>query len=120
MALRSAASILALGATFAAAACPSVHVFGARETTAPAGYGTCQSVVSSIVAAYSGATSEALNYPACGGQSTCGGVSYASSVVAGIQAATTAINNYNTQCPNTVLVLCGYSQVCVLVDSNYL
>lgn len=92
-------------------ACPQVHVFGARETTAPAGYGTSLNVVNSIVAAYSGATSEAINYPACGGQSSCGGVSYANSVVAGIQAVTSAVNSYNTQCPNTFLVLVGYSQV---------
>ncbi|KAF5374254.1 hypothetical protein D9758_004539 [Tetrapyrgos nigripes] len=106
-------------ATLAAAQCPQVHVIGARETTAPAGYGTCQSVVQNIVSAFPGATSEALNYPACGGQAQCGGVSYASSVIAGIQAATSAINNFNNQCPNSIIVLCGYSQGGQVFDDVY-
>ena len=44
--------------------CPEVHVFGARETTAPAGYGTSKVVVDLVLGAYSGATSEAIDYPA--------------------------------------------------------
>ena len=44
--------------------CPGVHVFGARETTAPAGYGTSSVVVDLVLGAYSGATSEAIDYPA--------------------------------------------------------
>jgi hypothetical protein len=44
--------------------CPEVHVFGARETTAPAGYGTASVVVDLVLGAYSGATSEAIDYPA--------------------------------------------------------
>lgn len=91
--------------------CPKVHVFGARETTAPAGYGTSQNVVNSVLSAYSGSNAEAINYPACGGQSSCGGVSYANSVVQGITAVANAVNSYNQKCPNTVLVLIGYSQV---------
>lgn len=93
------------------ATCPDIHVFGARETTAPAGYGTAGVVVNLILAAHSGATSEAIVYPACGGQSTCGGVSYANSVLQGVAAVASAVNAYNTQCPSTQLVLVGYSQV---------
>jgi acetylxylan esterase len=44
--------------------CPEVHVFGARETTAPAGYGTASVVVDLVLGAYPGATSEAIDYPA--------------------------------------------------------
>lgn len=44
--------------------CPNVHVFGARETTAPAGYGTSSVVVNLVLNAYPGSTSEAINYPA--------------------------------------------------------
>ncbi|KAF8175577.1 cutinase-domain-containing protein [Pholiota molesta] len=115
-----AASILLLGATLAAAqSCPSVHVFGARETTAPPGYGTSQSVVQSIVSAYPGATMEAINYPACGGQASCGDVSYASSAVQGVAAVATAVNSFNTNCPNTWLVLVGYSQGGQIMDDAY-
>jgi acetylxylan esterase len=91
--------------------CPNVHVIAARETTAPAGYGTASVVTNLILNAYSGSTSEALNYPACGGQSSCGGDSYDASVRAGYSAATSAINSFNSQCPNSQIVLVGYSQV---------
>lgn len=91
--------------------CPNIHVFGARETTAPAGYGSAGTVVNLILNAHPGATSEAISYPACGGQSTCGGVSYANSAVQGVSAVASAVNSFNTRCPNTQLVLVGYSQV---------
>ena len=91
--------------------CPPIHVFGARETTASPGYGSSSTVVNLILNSHAGATSEAINYPACGGQSTCGDVSYADSVIQGISAVVTAVNNFNTQCPSTQLVLVGYSQV---------
>jgi len=87
------------------AACPNIHVFGARETTAPAGYGSSGTVVNLILNAHSGATSEAINYPAEGGNN------YASSARAGVQAVTTAVNNFAAQCPSTQLVIVGYSQV---------
>ena len=92
-------------------ACPNIHVFGARETTVAQGYGTAGVVVNLILAAHSGATSEAIVYPACGGQASCGGVSYANSVLQGVAAVASAVNSFNTQCPSTQLVLVGYSQV---------
>ena len=92
-------------------ACPGIHVFGARETTVAQGYGTSATVVNLILNAHPGATSEAIVYPACGGQSSCGGISYANSVYQGVNAVVTAVNNYHTQCPDTQLVLVGYSQV---------
>lgn len=91
-------------------ACPNVHVFGARETTAPAGYGFSASIVNSILAVYSGSTSEAIVYPACGGQASCGNVSYAESVVEGVAAVASQVSAFNAQCPGTTLVLVGYEQ----------
>jgi acetylxylan esterase len=91
--------------------CPKVHIFGARETTAPAGFGTSQSIVQAVQQAHPGATSEAINYPACGGQSQCGGIQYGDSVKRGTAAAAQAINNFNKRCPETEIVLVGYSQV---------
>ena len=114
----TASALLLLGTALASpvdleerASCPGVHVFGARETTVSAGYGSSATVVNEILSAYSGSTAEAINYPACGGQSSCGGVSYASSVQQGVSAVTTAVNTYNSNCPSTQLVLVGYSQV---------
>lgn len=93
------------------ATCPGVHIFGARETTASAGYGSSSTVVNGLLSSYSGSTAEAISYPACGGQASCGSVSYSSSVAQGISAVASAVNAYNTQCPSTKLVLVGYSQV---------
>ena len=45
--------------------CPNIHIFGARETTAPAGYGTAGVVVNLILQAFPGSTAEAIVYPAC-------------------------------------------------------
>jgi acetylxylan esterase len=118
--LLTAASLLLLGQSSASplssrqASCPAIHVFGARETTAPAGYGTAGVVVNLILNAYPGATAEAINYPACGGQASCGSVSYANSVQQGVAAVTAAVNAFNTKCPSTQLVLVGYSQVSLL------
>ena len=40
--------------------CSDIHVFGARETTAPPGYGSSSTVVNLILGAYECATSEAM------------------------------------------------------------
>ncbi|MBE3046189.1 cutinase family protein [Candidatus Bathyarchaeota archaeon] len=93
------------------AACPPLHVFGARETTAPAGFGTSGAVVDAIVQAHPGATSEAIDYPACGGDASCGGVAYDQSAQQGTAATATAVNAFNEQCPDAEIVLIGYSQV---------
>jgi acetylxylan esterase len=97
--------------------CPGVHVFGARETTAPAGYGTSKGLVDMITSKYSGATAEAIVYPACGGQSSCGGASYDSSASQGTAAVIKAVNAFNQKCPNTKLVLIGYSQGGQIMDN---
>jgi acetylxylan esterase len=91
--------------------CPKVYVFGARETTVGPGYGTAGGLVNQVVAAYPGTGAEAIVYPACGGQASCGGASYDSSASQGTAAVVKAVTAYNTKCPSTQIVLIGYSQV---------
>lgn len=98
--------------------CPGVHIFGARETSVSPGYGSSSTVVNGLLNAYSGSTAEPISYPACGGQSSCGSVSYSNSVAQGIAAVASAVNSYNTQCPSTKLVLVGYSQVSYIPSVN--
>lgn len=94
-----------------AQSCPPVHIFGARGTGVPPGYDLLLPLVNQLKATYSGATSEAIVYPACGGQSSCGGVPYGESAKEGATAVATAVNDFHSNCPNTKLVLMGYSQV---------
>ncbi|KAK0106563.1 1 carbohydrate esterase [Cadophora gregata f. sp. sojae] len=127
MYLTAAATLLLLGKALASpieveerqTSCPNIHVFGARETTAPAGYGTAGVVVNLILNAHPGATSEAIVYPACGGQASCGGASYGNSVLAGVKAVASAVNSFNTRCPNTLLVIVGYSQGGQIFDNGF-
>ncbi|KAK0625106.1 cutinase-domain-containing protein [Bombardia bombarda] len=90
--------------------CPSIHVFGARETTVSPGFGTAGVVVNLILNAYPGATSEAITYPACGGQSSCGGIAYGESARQGTNNVASQVNAFNTRCPSAQIVLVGYSQ----------
>jgi hypothetical protein len=64
-----------------------------------------------VTAAYPGSQASAISYPACGGQSSCGGASYDSSAQQGTAAVVSAVNSLNSRCPNTKIVLIGYSQV---------
>ena len=85
--------------------CPNVHVFGARETTASPGYGSAGTIVDAILNAHPGATSEAIDYPASGSDPT-----YSESVRAGTTAVVDQVRSFAQQCPDTRLVLVGYSQ----------
>ena len=87
--------------------CPDIHVFGARETTASAGYGSAGTVVNLVLNAHSGSTAEAIDYPAEGGTDS----AYAASVQAGVAAVGNQVNSFNSKCPDAQLVLVGYSQV---------
>ena len=99
--------------------CSAIHLFGARETTVAQGYGTSATFIDLIIGAHSGATSEAIVYPACGGQASCGDVSYASSVQQGVAAVASQVNSYNSQCPDAILILVGYSQGGQIMDDAF-
>ncbi len=87
--------------------CPQLHIFGARETTAPPGFGSSQAVVDLVTKAFPGTTSEAINYPAAGGTNE----EYAQSVTDGIVAVLSQVQLFAGLCPKTILIMHGYSQV---------
>ncbi|KAI0816206.1 carbohydrate esterase family 5 protein [Xylaria sp. FL0064] len=97
--------------------CPGVYVFGARETTAPPGYGTSAGLVNMVTAAYPGSQASAIDYPACGGQASCGGIDYDSSANQGTTAVISAVTSLNSRCPDTKIVLIGYSQGGQIMDN---
>jgi len=99
--------------------CPKVYIFGARETTVPQSspYGTAGGLVNQVKAAYPGAGSEGIVYPACGGGSACGGISYDNSAAQGTAAVVKAVTAYNQKCPSTQIVLIGYSQGGQIMDN---
>jgi acetylxylan esterase len=96
--------------------CPHLHIFGARETLAAPGYGLSYPLINALLDAYPDpgkSTAEAIDYPACGGpdRASCGGATHPESVAAGIDAASLAINVFHERCPQTRIVLVGYSMV---------
>ncbi|RWA09639.1 hypothetical protein EKO27_g5440, partial [Xylaria grammica] len=122
--MKSSTAVLPILAAVASAkpvqqrqSCPGVYVFGARETTAPAGYGTSGGLVNMVTAAYPDSQSSAIDYPACGGQAECGGIDYDSSANQGTTAVVSAVNDLNSQCPDTKIVLIGYSQGGQIMDN---
>ncbi|EGP86520.1 unnamed protein product [Zymoseptoria tritici ST99CH_3D1] len=91
--------------------CPPIHIFGARETTASPGFGTAGVFINLIVGAYPSATTEAINYPATGGDS------YGSSMRTGVANIANQINSFNQRCPQAKLVVVGYSQGAQISDN---
>lgn len=93
--------------------CPPIHVFGARETTAPVGFGSSQTVVNLIMNAFPGTTSEAIVYPAIGGNN------YSMSVAAGIRAVVQQTSAFAARCPQSKIVMVGYSQGSQIIDDAF-
>ncbi|KAI2785223.1 carbohydrate esterase family 5 protein [Daldinia loculata] len=93
--------------------CAKLHVIGARETTVPQGFGSSQAMIQLIQGAYPGTTSEAIVYPAAGGDA------YGSSVTAGIKAVVDQVSAFTKKCPNTTVVMVGYSQGSQIMDDAF-
>ncbi|KAI0972701.1 carbohydrate esterase family 5 protein [Xylaria arbuscula] len=95
------------------ASCSDLHIFGARETTAPPGFGTASAIVNLIKGAYPAASIESITYPAAGGNM------YGASVAAGVRAVAAQTNTYFQNCPNATIVVVGYSQGAQITDDAF-
>lgn len=84
--------------------CAPVHLFVARGTTEPAGDGSIGSLAQQVLWANPGATKESIDYPASSYPT------YIADVTIGIEAVTEQFTSYASACPNSTLVLMGYSQ----------
>jgi hypothetical protein len=106
-------SLLSLGILGAAAQrgqnqtrdCPQIHVFGARETTTPQGFGSAKTLVDLILKRFPGARSEEIIYPAAGGDV------YSQSVGQGVHAVIKQTSAFAAACPDSIIIMHGYSQV---------
>ncbi|KAK0621183.1 cutinase [Bombardia bombarda] len=93
--------------------CPDIHVFGARETTTPQGFGSAQTLINLIIKRFPGTTAEEIVYPAAGGSN------YSSSVAAGIAAVVRQTGTFAAQCPDTIVIMHGYSQGAQIIDDAF-
>lgn len=96
------------------APCPQIHILAARETTAPPPFGTSKVLVDLLLQAFPGAgqaTVEAIDYPAAGSTVP----EYAASVAAGVAAVVRQTGRFGERCPGSLVVMHGYSQVCVFL-----
>ncbi|KAI0022129.1 catalytic core domain of acetyl xylan esterase [Xylariomycetidae sp. FL0641] len=111
--------LLTLPAAIAAqqTTCPDIHVFGARETTAPPGLGSAGPVIQLLLDQQQTGTNdsttttvEAIAYPAAPG------ARYGASVAAGVRAVAAQTAAFHRRCPGAGIVLVGYSQGAQIID----
>jgi acetylxylan esterase len=84
--------------------CAPVHILVARGSQEPEGEGATGRLATQVKKDIPGATSEAINYPAKLSP-------YPQSEAQGVQACKDQMTAYAKKCPNSKLVLMGYSQV---------
>lgn len=84
--------------------CSKVHIIVARASTEPIGTGIIGVVAKQVQSQVSGTDIVAVDYPATLDN-------YVTSQTAGVVAMTKMVTDYAVTCPNSKLVLMGYSQV---------
>jgi hypothetical protein len=88
--------------------CAPVHILVARGSAEPEGEGSTGRLSTTLKRSIPGATSEAINYPAKLSP-------YPQSEAQGVQACKNQMTAYAKRCPQSKVVLMGYSQVCLHV-----
>ncbi|KAK3368052.1 cutinase [Podospora didyma] len=94
-------------------ACPNIHIFAARETTTPPGFGSTQTLVDMLMKTFPGTTSEAIIYPAAGGDN------YSTSAGEGIAAVVKQTATFAARCPESIIIMHGYSQGAQIMDDAF-
>lgn len=92
-------------------ACQSVHIFVARGSTEPYP-GTQSKIIDAVCQGVSSCGYEDIGYAATF-------ENYCNSAQGGVTNGTALIKAYNARCPDSKLVLTGYSQVSRMVRTNY-
>jgi acetylxylan esterase len=98
--------------------CPTgVHIVGVRGTTEEHGFGAMQPLVDQILSEIPDSDSYAIDYPASGitvgdnGELHYQPIQYITSVQKGRASLQSELIDFNLFCPNSSVILLGYSQV---------
>jgi hypothetical protein len=91
--------------------CSSVHIIVARASTEPPGTGIIGLVAKQVQSQVSGVDIASVDYPATLDN-------YVNSQTAGVTAMTNMVTDYATKCPNSKMVLMGYSQVSICTSAS--
>lgn len=106
-------------------ACPSgVHIIGVRGTLEKTGFGAMQNITDKLKQKLSAVDAYAIDYPASGiaigddGEPNPDLREYSASEAQGYAALKTHLEDYSTLCPDTKVVLMGYSQASGLITQH--
>ena len=104
--------------TLAGASCPTnAHIVGVRGTTEDPGFGAMQPIVNQLLQKMPGSDAYPIDYPAEGllrHSPWFQPFKYPGSEQTGVDNLNAHIMNFTANCPDTKIVLLGYSQVSVL------
>jgi acetylxylan esterase len=104
--------------------CPKgVHIVGVRGTLENPGFGALQDVVDHVIKQIPGSDAVAIDYPATGitivdGEPSFNFAQYVASVMEGVSKFKAEIEDFSEQCPDTGIVILGYSQVSKLNENS--
>jgi acetylxylan esterase len=104
--------------------CPEgVHIVGVRGTLENPGFGALQDVVDHVIKQIPGSDAVAIDYPATGitmvdGEPSYNFPQYVASVMEGVSKFKAEIEDFSKQCPETGIVIMGYSQVSKLNENS--
>ena len=104
--------------------CPKgIHIIGVRGTLEKPGFGALQVVVDQVLAKVPGSDSVAIDYPASGitigadGTPIYNFFQYKASEAEGLLKFSAELEDFTQRCPDTGIVVMGYSQVSMIYET---